>query len=409
MKKTKNKNVQLDKQAILLLAIHSSFGFATLLSGTFVPVYLWKTSQSLIAIGVYALFQYSIAGGIFYVAGKWVKQGNKLNCLRVGCLLSGVFYSLVLWLKEDASQIPYLLGIVSGLGLGFFWLAYNVVYFEITEPNTRDRFNGWQGLLAAFAGMVAPWSSGIIISKLSNERGYQIIFTASLIIFCCCAGLSFFIKKRKGSGTYDWSHPFKLFKSKEAKWRKAFFAVFTQGVREGVFMFLIGLIVYMATSDEAKVGTYTLITSLVSLISFWAVGKWMKPDLRKWSMLIGAVMLALVILPLFFGIQYKSLIYFGIGTALFLPLYVIPITSRVFDLIGASQYSVQKREEFIVLRELALTSGRVSGLIPFFLYVLLMNTEKGLLWMLLVVGSVPIIGWITMHSLFNKQYSRPQH
>src|SRR5690606_27088440 len=145
-----------------LLAIHAFFGFATLLSGTFVPVYLWKTSQSLIAIGVYALFQYSIAGAIFYVAGKWVKQGNKLNCLRVGCLLSGVFYSLVLWLKEDASQIPYLLGVVSGLGLGFFWLAYNVVYFEITEPNTRDRFNGWQGLLSAFAGIIAPWSSGII-------------------------------------------------------------------------------------------------------------------------------------------------------------------------------------------------------------------------------------------------------
>jgi len=402
----KNHTEKLDKQAILLLAIHASFGFATLLSGTFVPVYLWKSSQSLLAIGIYALFQYSIAGCIFYVAGKWVKEGNKLNCLRVGCLLSGVFYSLVLWLKENASQIPYLLGFVSGLGLGLFWLAYNIVYFEITEPTTRDRFNGWQGLLAAFSGMVAPWSSGIIISKLSQEHGYQIIFTASLIIFCCCAGLSFFIKKRKVNGQYDWLHPVKLFKERDKKWRFAFFAVFTQGVREGVFMFLIGLIVYMATNEESKVGLFTLLTSLVSFGSFWAVGKWIKPHLRKWSMLIGAVMLAIVILPLFLGIKFHTLIYFGIGTALFLPLYMIPITSSVFDLIGASEQSVQKREEFIVFRELALTSGRLSGLVPFFIYVLWINSETGLIWTLLLVGSAPIVGWFAMKSLFNKQYSR---
>ncbi|MCR8657928.1 MFS transporter [Paenibacillus endoradicis] len=396
----------LDKQAMILLAIYASFGFANLLSGTFVPVYLWKASQSYFTVALYALAQYCAGGITFYLAGKWVKEGNKLNCLRAGCLLSGVFYSIVLWVKQGASDIPIILGLISGIGLGLFWIAYNVVYFEITEPNTRDRFNGWQGLLIAFAGIVAPWSSGILISMLADLRGYQLIFTSSLIIFACCGVLSFYIKKRPTQGKYDWAHPIKQLKSSDTNWRRAFAVIITQGVREGVFLFLIGLVVYIATNDEAKVGMYSLLASVTALISYWIVGRYMRPNWRIWSMFIGVLSLAAIIVPLFGGIQYRSLLWFGIGTAMIFPLYIIPITSRIFDLIGASQQSVEKREELIVFRELGLTTGRLIGLIPFFIYLQWNNTEQGLVWMLLIVGSVPILGWFWMRKLFRDDYGR---
>lgn len=396
----------LDKQAIILLAIYTSFGVANLLSGTFIPVYLWKASQSYLTVALYALAQYSMGGLTFYIAGKWVKQGNKLNCLRAGCLLSGVFYSIVLWIKQGASDIPLLLGTISGIGLGLFWLAYNVVYFEITEPDTRDRFNGWQGLLIALAGIAAPWSSGMIISRLSNEKGYTVIFTSSLIIFAGCAMLSFFIHRREIKGIYDWKHPFKQLKSRDASWRKAFAAITAQGIREGVFLFLINLVVYVATSDEAKVGTYTLLASSTSLISYWIVGRYLRQQWRKQAMLVGVIALTVLIIPLFAGIRYESLLWFGVGTALLFPLYIIPITSTVFDLIGVSNESVAKREELIVFREIALTLGRLIGLIPFFIYVMWVNTEKGLVWILFIVGAVPIVGWFFMRPLFKLKVER---
>lgn len=393
----------LDKQSIILLAIYASFGVANMLSGTFLPVYLWKASQSYMTIAWYALAQYSLSGLTFYVAGKWVKEGNKLNCLRAGCLLSGVFYSIILWLKQDASQIPIILGVISGIGLGLFWLAYNVVYFEITEPHTRDRYNGWQGFLTSFAGIIAPWSSGIIISLLSGDRGYGVIFTSSLVIFAACGGLSYLIKKRPAQSGYDWLLPFKQLRSSNDNWKKVYVAITAQGVREGVFLFLINLVVYVATSEEAKVGTYTLIASTTSLVSYWIVGRWLKPEWRKNAMLIGVISLSLVVLPLFAGISFTRLIWFGVGTALLFPIYIIPITSRVFDLIGASKESAAKREELIVFREIALTSGRIIGLIPFFMYIAWDNTDLGLVWMLFIVGSVPIIGWFFMKSLFQDQ------
>jgi len=399
----------LDRQALLLLAIYVSFGFANALSGTFIPVYLWKASGSYLTVALFALAQYSIGGLTFYLCGKWIKEGNKLNCLRAGCLLSGVFYCLVLWMQESASQLPFILGIISGAGLGCYWVAYNLIYFEITEPDTRDRFNGTQGLLGAGSGIIAPWMSGLLISWLAGQRGYTLIFTASLLIFACCGALSFFIKKRPPQGTYDWLYPLKQWRhhtEENKQWRYVFGAVTMQGIREGVFMFLINLVVFVATRDEAKVGTYTLVASLTSLVSFWLVGRFIKPSFRKYAMLIGVIFLSLVIIPFFWRIDYRALIMFGVGTSLLYPLYIIPITSKVFDMIGSTKESVAHREELIIFREIALTLGRVVGLIPFFIYVLWVNTEAGLVWVLLLVGCAPIIGWFFMRPLFHIQHKR---
>lgn len=399
----------LDRQAWLLLAIYSSFAFANALSGTFIPVYLWKASGSYLTVALFALAQYSFSGLTFYLCGKWIKEGNKLNCLRVGCLLSGVFYCIVLWLKQSASDMPFILGAVNGVGLGCYWVAYNLIYFEITEPDTRDRFNGSQGLFASGTGIIAPWLSGLLISWLADDKGYTFIFSASLIIFACCGFISFFIVKRPPQGSYDWLYPLKQWqaRSKESKqWRYAFIAVAAQGIREGVFLFLINLIVFIATNNEAKVGTYTFISSLTALVSFWLCGRLLKPQYRERAMLIGVLSITAVLIPFFWRIDYTMLLIFGVGTALLFPLYIIPITSKVFDMIGASKQSVEHREELIIFREMALTLGRVLGLVPFFIYVLWVNTEAGLVWMLLLVGAAPIIGWFFMRNLFGIQHER---
>ena len=173
-----------------------------------------------------------------------------------------------------------------------------------------------------------------------------------------------------------------------------FAAIATQGVREGVFMFLIGLTVFIATRNESKVGTYSLITSLVALFSFWAVGKWLKKKNRKLSMLIGVVMLGAVILLLFGELSYSRLLLFGVGTALFMPLYIVPMTSTVFDLIGQSEGGAEDREEYVVLRELGLTIGRMAGLSLYLIVLPFNDSPAAITWLLFAVGIAPIAGWL---------------
>lgn len=390
----------LDSQAILLLAVQALLGIANALSGTFLPIYLFKESGSFALIGWFNLTQFVVSGLTFWLAGKWVKEHNKMNSLRLGVALSGVFYFVVLLLGKTSVSYIVPLGMLIGIANGCFWLAFNVVYFEITEPGNRDRFNGWAGLLGSAAGIVAPWISGWLITMHKGERGYSIIFTVSAIIFAVAVVLSFWLKKRESSGTYEWFHAVRILRERGNRWRLAVPAIIAQGVREGVFMFFIGLLVYIATKNEGKLGNFSLITSLMALVSFWLIGRILKPNRRYIAMMIGSIAVTAIIAVLFMPLNYRTLLIFGLGTALFMPLYIIPMTSAVFDLIGSDEDSAKQREEFVILREAGLTIGRMIGVTAYLAVLPFINESKYVVpSLMLAVGAFPIVGWLLMRPL----------
>ncbi|MFD2671297.1 MFS transporter [Marinicrinis sediminis] len=397
---SKRAEQSFDRQAILLLTVQGLYAAATALSILFVNVFIWKISKNYALIGWFALTQHVCGTLTFFLAGKWVKQWNKMNVLRAGIALSALQYLTILLLGQQAARYALLIGALQGISAGFFWLAFNVVYFEITNPGNRDRFNGWAGLLGSTAGMIAPWVSGVLISRL-GDRGYTVIFSASLAIFILGVAISFFLKKREAQGQYEWFYAFRQLSSSRSPWRPAFMGLFFQGIREGVFMFLVGLLVYIVTKDEFRLGTYSFITSAVALGSFWLIGKLIKPVSRNTYLLLGTVALSLVMTPLWVEMNYAMLLVFGIGTAIFFPMYIIPITSSVFDLIGRDEQAVAHRVEYVVLREAGLNAGRVAGTILYIGFVVWIGTEKHIPFIvfLLLIGSSPIFSWFFIRRL----------
>ncbi|WP_426455160.1 MFS transporter [Paenibacillus sp. S-38] len=388
----KGRGAPLEGQAKLLLTVNGLFAAANALSGTFVNVYLWKSKGDFSLIGWFTLVTHLTMALTFWIAGKWVKEHNKMNCLRAGVAVAALFYSLVLWFGERAADWFVPLGMVIGMSSGLFWIAFNVVYFEVTGPDTRDKFNGWAGLIGSFIGMVAPWISGFLIVRLQAAQGYRLIFTLSLAVFLVGVIVSFFLKKRKSSGTYEWFLTWRCLRS-DAAWRTIGLALMAQGAREGVFGFMIALLVFVHTGSEMSLGNFSLVTSAVSLLSFLAAGRLLKPGSRRTAMLIGAVMLVLIILPFFWRVNFTTLLIFGIGAAIFYPLYGIPMTSIVFDRIGSDEESAKRREEYIVLRELALNGGRLLGTAVFILVVSLTQSPAALNWLLFALGSTPLLAW----------------
>ncbi len=384
---------KLDAQAILLLVVNALFGVANALSGTFIGVYLWKAKSDFALIGWFTLATHAAMSITFWLAGKWVKEHNKMNCLRFGVLVSAVFYMLVLWLGGRSIDVVLPLGVIQGIASGFFWLAFNVVYFEVTGPDNRDRFNGWAGLVGSGAGIIAPWISGLLIVSLGGTSGYRIIFSISLGIFVVGVIVSFFLKKRKVQGKYDWLLAWHCLKRKGTPWRHVCVALVAQGFREGVFGFMIGLMVYISTASEAKLGSFVLINSAVSFVSYWLAGRFIKPAYWRRAMLFGVIVMVAVIVPFFWQVNYVTLLLFGVGTSLFIPLYMIPMTSSVFDLIGGNKESSRRREEYIVLRELSLNSGRILGTALFIAVVSWSASPLVMSGLLLLIGSSPLASW----------------
>lgn len=386
-------------QAALLLAVNGLFLLASALSGTFLNVYLWKSRPDFRMIAWFTVAQQLAVGLSFWLAGKWVKEHNKMNALRLGIAVSGLFYLLVLGLGTTSVDYLWPLGLVLGIATGLFWLAYNIVYFEITDAGNRDFFSGWMGLLGSLTGMTAPWLAGWLISSMPRERGYHLIFILSLFIYGAAAVLSFFLKKRKNEGKYDWLRSWKELHRVGSHWRPAAASLLFQGLREGVFSFLIGLLVYIAAKEESKLGQFTLITSAVSLVSYWAVGKWFKPKFRSAGMFCSSILLVAVITPLLWKVSYGTLLLMGIGTALFIPLYMLPMISTSFDLMGESAESAENRVELVVLRELSLMTGRLLGMLVFIGVLSISGTPRMITLLMLILGAAPLGSWLMLHRL----------
>jgi MFS transporter, YQGE family, putative transporter len=397
------KNGPLDGQSRLLLTVHGLCAVANALSGTFVNVYLWKARHDFAVIGWFTLVHHLTMAFTFWLAGKWVKEHNKMNCLRAGVAVSALFYILVLYFGQRAADYFVLLGMVQGMSAGFFWLAFNVVYFEVTDRDNRDRFNGWAGLLGSGAGMVAPWVSGYLIVHMEATNGYRLIFTISLVVFLIGVVASFFLKKRKSEGHYDWSHTWTCLRAEHTYWRTVGAALVAQGVREGVFGFMIALLVFVHTGSEMSLGNFSLVTSAVALLSFMLIGRFLKPNHRRTAMLIGASAIVIVILPFFWKVNYWTLLTFGIGVALFFPLFGIPMTSTVFDLIGSDEESVKRREEYVVMRELALNAGRLLGTGVFLIFIAWFKAPAAMNWLLLGIGSSPLVAWYFMRKVHERK------
>nr|WP_307190321.1 MFS transporter [Geomicrobium sp. JCM 19039] len=136
----------------LLLITGGLYAMSTALSNTFVNVYLWKQTEDLMMIALYQLASVLFQPLAFFLAGRLTKQMDRTIVLRIGVIVLSLFYLTVLLLGQNASQMIVVVGALLGLGFGIYWLAFNVLTFEITEPGTRDSFNGFLGLFTSLAG-----------------------------------------------------------------------------------------------------------------------------------------------------------------------------------------------------------------------------------------------------------------
>lgn len=387
---------RLDREAWLLLLMSGLFAIASALSSSFVNIYLWKLKNDWILISWFNTIHYGSAAATFVLAGWMTKHIERVIAIRLGVAGLSVFYLSVLWLGTKAVDYIFWLGILMGVGSGFFWLAFNVLYFEITDRKNRDVFNGVNGFLTSVAGIVAPFISGYIISHMGKFAGYRIIFAVSLAIFISAVMVSFFFKSRRTRGEYQLLPVLKLAGTRGSNWYWVSLAMAAQGLREGIFTFLISLLVFVVTKNEWELGGFFTVQSAVSCLGFFIVSRYMKPALRYRFLLIGAAMMGILILPLVVSLSSGSLWILGVGAAFFYPFYAAPLMASVFDVIGATERAARRRIECVVSRELALNLGRITGILFFIWWMSTFPNLFQIRWFVLIIGFTQLLAWLSI-------------
>ncbi|HEX6923585.1 MAG TPA: MFS transporter [Bacillales bacterium] len=378
--------VDISKDLILLLMVGGLYFLSIALSNTFVNIYLWKQSGAFSDIALYNLGIVILQPLTFILAGRWAKRVDRVIVLRLGVSFLSVFFLTVLLVGEDASRFLFLLGGLLGVGFGFYWLAFNVLTFEITEPETRDFFNGFQGLLSSLAGMIGPISAGAIIASMEEFNGFQTIFGLSLGFFCLAIVLSFFLKRRPAKGNFSFRRIIAERKN-NPNWNNVLNAHFFQGLREGTFAFVIVIWVFVTTKSALALGTFGLVQSAVSFFAYYMATRLIKKRHRKKAIFAGGFLLYGAVSLIIFHLSYPLLIAYAVVIAIALPILLVPYMSLTFDVIGKSWKAAEMRIEYIVVRELYYNAGRVASILSFFLLVTFFNDQKSIPILMAVLGA----------------------
>lgn len=386
MQKAKKERLRLQYDAKILLIIAALFTIAIGLSNTFVNVFIWRIKKDFAAIGVFNLFIHIATPLTFILAGFISKKHDGTIAIRTGVIIHTIYFLTILLFKEKAAEYLIPLGIFLGIAAGFYWLGFHVLSFDLTNDMNRDTFYSYNGLINALAGMFAPLTAGIIISSMVQLRGYYLIFGLSFTIFLVIIYISFLLH------THKTSNKFKLIdiiKTSSSGYNSIIIGTFFFGIRNGVIMFLINLLIFITLQSELSIGKITLLGALISAISFQITETVMKPVRRKLFIWLGTIMMFISVAVLIFEINLKTLIIFTVINSLFYPFFIVPFSAAGYNLIDSSNKSTE-RIEYIIYKELALNVGRIIGIIVFVFFVNNKTSLSSLKYLLVIIGSVQL-------------------
>lgn len=393
------KKMDINRELLFLLVIGGLYSLGIFLSNTFVNIYLWKQSGDYITIAMYNLAIFIFQPLTFILAGKLAKKIDRVIVLRLGVIFLSLFFLSVLIIGEHASKYNFMLGSLLGIGYGFYWLAFNVLTFEITEPETRDFFNGFLGILQSFGGMIGPLIAGTIIAKMTANAGYTTIFTISFILFICAVSFSFFLKRRPAEGNFHFARILKE-RHHNKNWNRILYAHVFQGLREGIFLFVITIWVFLITKSEFALGMFNLYLSGLSFVFYFIATKFIKPSRRKKAILIGAIILYFSIFVILIKINYLLLIIYAVLIGIAYPIINVPYVSMTYDVIGKAWKAKEMRVEYIVVREVFVNIGRIISILVFLIAVSNLSAEKVIPILLVVFGTGHLFIYLFIKNIY---------
>jgi YQGE family putative transporter len=126
-----------------------------------------------------------------------------------------------------------------------------------------------------------------------------------------------------------------------------------------IFLFLLGLIMYMETGSALSVGGFASIQALASIITALIAGRIVTRATRVRSMALGTAVLAAAGVMVSIELSVMTLIAFGIMRSIAAPLFDIPHFSVRMDIISKCLRNPWERIEYIAAWEVPLAAGRI--------------------------------------------------
>ncbi len=162
-------------------------------------------------------------------------------------------------------------------------------------------------------------------------------------------------------------------------------AQFLLGLRGGVFWFVVPLLVYRFSLNEAVVGGYSMLVNFQGVLTTYALSLWAKAGNRWQGLWISSWLLGLSFVGLFVKINYFTFLLYALLVATGGTWGQVVFGAFSFTILEKAREASSSKIEYLAIREVPLGLGRVIGVIGF-LGGLSFFGEMGLRIALLILG-----------------------
>ncbi len=369
----------------------SLYDFNYTLSNVFLNVFLYKEHQDFKAAGLFNLVQFTVIAPAFWIGGHLSKKFGNVLSYQLGFVFSALVFAATLVWRESAPEHPCFLGVLAGLGVGFYFLGEHSLTLQETSEKTRDYFLSLTTFFTSVLCILAPQISGWLIAAFGTGGsgkdslvGYYLVFAIALALYLVLTFKSFqFHAVPTEKGFYLWK--VLTFKN-NGDWNRLMGAQFLLGLRNGVFWFLMGLLVYRVSKNEAVVGGYSTFSNLLGVLTSYALSVWAKTENRWQGLWISCWVLAAAGLGLSLGVNYFSILAYSVLAMTGGTWLQVVFGAVSFTILEKAREAKTRRIEYLAAREVPLALGRVLGL-GCFLAGQSYFGEAGLRIAVLVLGS----------------------
>lgn len=345
-----------------LVAIYSNRiiqQIASGLLGFFVPIFLFIYFDYYIqAVILFYGITFLLFGFLLPIGAKAMsKIGLKVSMILGSLFLVGYFVSLYLLSNNIAFALILTISFVTLFRM-LYWIPYHTEFAKTTDDLSRGKEIAFLVSISTLVSVALPLIAGLIISKFN----FSVLFLMSIIIASISIIPILLLKPVQEKYTYSYLQTFKELFSK--KNRKSLFAYGGEGAE-----FIIGFVIWpififqLLEGNYLSVGIISSSIILISIIFRLAIGNLTDKMSKRKIIRAGSFLHALGWIGKIFIQTTFHIFAVGAYHAFTSIIMRTPFTTLMYEQAADRGHYV---DEYTVLREMAISFGRVLMLILIF-------------------------------------------
>lgn len=347
-----------------VLALFSNqliWGFAASMVGLFLPIFLFeKFNRSVQDVLIFYIISFALFGLLVPIGAQIMSKVGlkKTMILAIPCLAG---YYLGFYYFDDIGHFLFLASALIAVTLFriLYWIPFHVDFAEFMTPQGRGKKIAFLASFSFLAGILAPFIAGFVINKF----GFSVLFIIAIIIIVISIFPLFLIRPNPEKYSFGYLQTFKeLFAKKN---RKIFLAYGADGAETVVAVTIWPIFIFgILKENYIAVGAISAAIILVTILLQTTIGR-LTDKVRKRSLIrVGTA---------FYAIGWAIKIFIQTGFQIFVVstyhsltgiIKGIPFTTLIYEQMADRGHYI---DEYTVLREVALNTGRVLMLVLCFI------------------------------------------